>query len=270
MRRLLIVGVLLASAAAAWAAPRESAEAPATDEKRAMAAIKRAATGPWVNGDWALKAVMTTGKGKDRVSVPVDMLGGWTAEEGRWQRIRMPGGGQWIIKGKAVPTVWELKEGAPPHAMNEEERLNPIHERVPMSWELFTMGFLSWPDVRYRGVQKVRARWCDEVELTGGAGAYAKALVWVDVEFGAPVEAELYDADGRLVKTVRAVSVQKVQSGEWILKRWEAVDGVSHAKVSVDVVAVALGGMWQGELMNEMSGANLWPAIPMEAWRTFE
>lgn len=269
MRRAFLVGLLLWSVAAAWAAPRESAEAPATDERRALAAIKRAATGPWVEGDWAMKAVMSTGKGSSRVSVPVELLGGWTPTDGRWQRIRMADGRQWIIKGRAIPTVWELKPDGP-HAMTEEERLDFIHDRVPLSWELFTMGFLSWPQTRYMGVQKVRARWCDEVELSGGTGAYAKALVWVDVEFGAPVEAELYDTEGRLVKTVRAVSVQKVQSGEWILKRWEAVDGISHAKVSVDVTAVALGGVWQGELMNETSGPNIWPAVPAEAWRTFE
>lgn len=269
MRGFLFIAAFLC-ATVAWAAPRESAEAPAPDDTRGITAVRRLAAGEWIRGDWALKLVMQTGKGKERVQVPVDMVGGWTAQDGRWQRIRLPSGRQWIIKGRAVPTLWELKMDGQAHPMGPEERAGWVHERLPMSWEIFSMGFLTWPELRYLGVQKARARWCDVVELTGAQGAFARAKVWVDVEFGSPVEAELYDSDGRLVKTVRAVSVQKIDAREWILKRWEAVDEVSHAKVSVDVVAVATGGQWDGDLKDERSTPALWPQIPQEAWRTFE
>lgn len=269
MRKLFLIALGLA-ACVAWAAPRESAEAPAPDEMRGLGAVKRLADGEWIQGDWALKMVMTSGKGQARVSVPVEMIGGWTEMGGRWQRVRLQNGRQWLIKGIAVPTIWELTPTGEPRPLGAQEKLNWVDERISMNWEIFSMGFLNWPQLRYLGVQKVRARWCDAVELSGGAAGLAKARVWVDVEFGSPVEAELYDSDGRLVKTVRAVSVQKVDEREWILKRWEAVDAVSHAKVSVDVTAVALGIRWSPELRLETSPSTMWTQVPAQTWRNLE
>ena len=266
MKWITLAVLGLCAVCAAQGQARVNADAPATSEKRAREAAAQIATGPWVRGDWALRMVLMSGKGREKVSVPVELVGGWTPQTGRWQRVKLPNGRQWLVKGKPVPQVWELGGEKP---LSEEERMNNVSDRVPMSWEMFTLSFLGWKEGTYKGVEKMRARWCDVMELTGRSGAWAKATVWLDTEFGAPLEAEIYDAEGRLLKTVRAVSIKKAAEGEWVVKRWEVVDGITGNKVVVETEAIATGGRWDGNLADERSAKN-WPSVPAEAWRSWE
>ena len=435
MRSCAIVGLCITAMMAPailLAAPHESSTDPLPNAARAVVAINAFSTGPWVRGDWALKCFLETGHGTHRIRIPMDVIGGWRPEIGRWQRIRLPNGRQWIIKdvpvadiapanfsemgrGKADPFgpammpetsstvknvypetgdipsteepapqsaatakpqqaqktaapqpqkipkpqeggisltpmaespanqdpnkrsndkkplelvyngrdleiagvtmqtgeqdtpkpqetatnmnpiagegqlltgspsprmtagVWELGFQGKSHFLSAEERLNGINERIPMSWELYTMGFLNLPKIKYKGVEKIRARWCYTVELSGGGGPYAKALVWLDTEFGAPLEAELYDYRGNLAKTVRAVSIQRIkitQDGaprnEWILKQWEVVDAAAHNKVTIDVAAVSLDRIWPASLYDERSTLKDWPDIGEGEWKDIE
>ncbi len=257
------LGLLLVGACA-FAAPETG---PATNSERAKASLAAIANGPWVVGDWAFKAVVTSGNGRERIAIPMDVIGGWTEREGRWQRVRMANGALWLLK--SGNELWELGSTAGlPAKLSGEERLRRIHERVNLSWELYTMGFLNWQSWRYKGVQKVRGRWCDCVELVGEGGIYTRAELWMDTEFGAPLEAELFGQNGELLKTLRAVSLQKVEEGQWVLKRWDVVDEVTHTKVTIEVTAVALGLRWDAALRDEK--ANLWPEIPLQSWRILQ
>jgi hypothetical protein len=454
MKMKLTTGaVMLLMAGILPAAPHDSSTQPLPNEARAIVALNAFSTGPWVQGDWALKCFLLAGHGRERVRVPVDVIGGWRKDIGRWQRMRLPNGRQWLIKdvpmSEVVPAdfsgakgaddpfgaallpggdtqsaeatetipavkpltqkqekkvgqtiqskdhseespqnkiskkpaegemiltpmtpttnksdessaaqagakrspqksvelvfngsqlvaaspgaedvgsigitleggisqrgngssrvasdeadgsqgeaplnpspviqgsrmmagVWELGAGGKGRLLSAEERLNTINERLSLSWELYTMNFLNMPTVRYKGVQKVRARWCDTLELTGGDGPYAKALVWIDTEFGAPLEAELYDVKGNLSKTISAVSIQRVRvptgnnattENEWILKQWEVLDAATHNKVTIDVAAVSLNRAWDSNLYSEKSPLKEWPEIGAGEWNVVE
>jgi hypothetical protein len=243
-----------------------------------------------------MKMILRSRQGSERNNITLEVVGGYTPEVGRWERIRTPSGKIYLIKGRAIRSVWELASSTnkSPRPLVKEEYLNPIDSQIPLNWSLFTMNFLSWPDTRYRGVAKMRARWCDQVELSAPAvgpqmsASYTKALVYLDIEFGAPLTAELYDADGRLLKTVRAVSIKKVErtpftdntdknkdaqnnskgSSEWILKNWEVVDAVTHSKVSIEVQSVALDQSWSKIYYDEAN--NEWPDLSKTRWKTFE
>jgi hypothetical protein len=159
--------------------------------------------------------------------------------------------------------------------LGPDELKQGVTERVPLSWELYTMNFLNLPNVGYKGVEKVRARWCDTVELSGPieSGSYTKALVWLDTEFGAPLEAELYNAQGALEKTVRAVSIQRVRmddENEWILKEWDVLDELTHNKVVIDVSAISMNRNWGSDLYDEKSAKSAWPLIPDSDWKDIE
>lgn len=268
--KFLTAVTLICISTCAWAAPYGADDAPAANEARAMKAMKNISTGPWVRGDWALRAAMSTGKGAARVSVPMEIVGGWNQSTGRWQRIKL-GGRQWMLKGAQETNVWQQADAGGWEKLDAGQRMEPMSPRVGLNWELYSMNWVNWPKARYLGVQKAKARWCDAVELTTSEGPWARAVMWIDIEFGAPLEAEVYDREGRLVKTVRAVSVQKTDSGEWILRRWEVVDGPTRQKVSLEVEATATGGVWDGALWNENDPRPpAWPSIPEEAWRRLE
>lgn len=326
-----IVVLLLASVAGpVFAAPRDSSTNPLPDEHRARTALRLFSTGPWVQGDWALKCMVSSGRKQDKVSAAMEVVGGWNVDTGRWQRLRLPDGHQWVIisgigqntdlpakpastpspagNSEAVATlilsdgshqavyadtpaqkpdtptisakknkiktdssakIWEVSTDGKSRELNSEERARAIIDRMNLNWDAYLMDFLGAGEVSYKGVERLRARWCDVMELSPATGPYAKALVYIDTEFGAPIEAELYDNTGSLAKTIRAVSVQKVQN-DWILKRWEVLEGASRNKIILEVVAVSLGHQWSPKLYSEGSKPADWPAIPPEEWNFLE
>jgi hypothetical protein len=424
-------------AAALMGAPHDSSTDPLPNAERAVVAMNAFSTGPWVRGDWAMQCYLITGHGGSRVRVPLEIIGGWRPDTGRWQRVKLPNGKQWLIKDMMVtdrvrwvipassrsddsvplgvallsepsaPTspkpavapvpapkqekkeaiyqmvsaksdatppqqkspsiktakpqeggialtrvsdvtqemapntqesphkekddkalelayngkkidkggvsmqtdekppvpekenvshvvitepsqsqsgtpatrasvgVWEIDLDGKTHLLGPDELKQGVTERVPLSWELYTMNFLNLPNVGYKGVEKVRARWCDTVELSGPieSGSYTKALVWLDTEFGAPLEAELYNAQGALEKTVRAVSIQRVRmddENEWILKEWDVLDELTHNKVVIDVSAISMNRNWGSDLYDEKSAKSAWPLIPDSDWKDIE
>jgi hypothetical protein len=185
------------------------------------------------------------------------------------------------VSGSSAPStratvgVWEIDLNGKTHLLNQTELSEGVSERVPLSWELYTMNFLNLPKVSYKGVEKIRARWCDTVELSGpsDSNSYSRALVWLDTEFGAPLEAELYNSNNALVKTVRAVSIQRVKLGdstEWILKQWDVLDELSHQRVTIDVSAVSMNRNWSSDLYDEKSAKSAWPLIPDADWKDIE
>jgi uncharacterized lipoprotein YajG len=53
-----------------------------------------------------------------------------------------------------------------------------------------------------------------------GTNGYARVLSWIHTESGAVVQAEAYDARGKLLKEFRPTAVEKV-NGAWQLKEME-------------------------------------------------
>lgn len=268
MRQLSCLAFLvLASVALAQGRP-DNIDKPLWDSQRALSHLQGITSGAWINGDWGLRVILSSGKGESAVSAPMEIIGGWTEGLGRWQRIHLPNGTQTFTQSLPTASVGKLN-ATTLVPMTEAQLHSPIVDRIGLSWDVYTMSFLNWANRDYQSVERAHGRWCDKVELKGSDGIYAKALVWIDTEFGAPLEAELYDSHDHLIKTIRAVSMQKVGS-DWVLRRWEVLDAVSHAKVTIDITAVALGGRWPEVVYNPSALAPGWPELAPEAWKALE
>jgi hypothetical protein len=243
------------------------AAGPAEDQQRAFDNLDAVAHGPWVSGDWGMKALVYSGRGKNATQANMEIFGGWTAEEGRWQRLRLPNGNQFLARGDKI---WKLT-GLGAVELAELAKSAPMMEQLPLSWEVYTMDFLGWQARRYIGVVRLRGRWCDKVELTApnATGSFSRAIVWSDAEFGVPMQAQLYATDGSLAREVEAVSLKKV-GAQWVLRKWECRDTISKAKVSIEIEAVALGGEWPAGLRSPTAPYISWPELTPESWTSLE
>lgn len=78
-------------------------------------------------------------------------------------------------------------------------------------------GFLSWPDPTWLEEARIRGRNCDVIEVRSGDQQSARVKMWVDREYRAVLRAEMFDAEGMLVKRYALGSVLRV--GEMYVPR---------------------------------------------------
>jgi hypothetical protein len=77
------------------------------------------------------------------------------------------------------------------------------------------MPFLQWPSPKLLDEGRVRGHDCFVVMMTATNQPYARAKVWIDKVYAAPLRAETFDADDRLVKRIGITSFKRL--GEiWI------------------------------------------------------
>jgi hypothetical protein len=83
--------------------------------------------------------------------------------------------------------------------------------------------FFHWPQQKVLKHESRRTRECTVLESTNPnpfSGSYSKVLSWIDDESLAPVHAEAYDANGKLLKIFDPKHVKKV-NGQWQLEDME-------------------------------------------------
>jgi hypothetical protein len=80
--------------------------------------------------------------------------------------------------------------------------------------------FLHWPQQRILRAEMSRGRACRILESSQpkpAANGYVRVLSWVDLETGGIIQAEAYDAAGKLLKKFKLGSFGKVE-GQWRLR----------------------------------------------------
>jgi Outer membrane lipoprotein-sorting protein len=83
--------------------------------------------------------------------------------------------------------------------------------------------FFHWPAQRLWKREMRRGKSCHVLESRrpeSWTNGYARVVSWIHMESGAVVQAEAYDARGKLLKEFRPTAVEKV-NGEWQLKEME-------------------------------------------------
>jgi len=253
MKIASIALILLGCLSILQAAPSGMPVAPMGDANRAFEAIDRVAQSGFIEGNWGLKLLLWRRNDEGRKFFkPMVMLGGQGHLRGPWQRVMFQDDRQYLIEqGK----VWDLTSKVA-LVMDAMALDNSIAEEVPVSWEEFAMLFLRWPAHDYDGIERLRGRYCDVVVVAEEEAPMRKAKIWLDVEFGVPMQVELIDSQDRPYKRIRAVSLQK-SNERWILRRWQFQDLRSDAKVDIEVVATALGQPWPEEFDDKKPG--VWP-----------
>jgi Outer membrane lipoprotein-sorting protein len=106
------------------------------------------------------------------------------------------------------------------------ERVSPARfdEKVrdsDIAYEDLALKFLYWPNARVEGEQTMLLRKCWKLRTepaTRDESLYARVVLWIEKESGALMQAEAFDATGKLAKRCKVISGQKV-GGAWILKQ---------------------------------------------------
>lgn len=90
-----------------------------------------------------------------------------------------------------------------------------------ISYEDLAMKFLYWPKAAMEGEQTMILRKCWIIRVeppSKNASQYSKAMLWIDKETGALMQAEAYGHDGRIARRFKVISPQKID-GAWMLKQ---------------------------------------------------
>ena len=77
------------------------------------------------------------------------------------------------------------------------------------------MPFLQWSNPKLVEQERVRGRDCFVVDVSATNQPYARAKIWIDKEYTAPLRAEVFDSDDRPIKRIAIASFKRL--GEvWI------------------------------------------------------
>ncbi|MGC3990422.1 MAG: outer membrane lipoprotein-sorting protein [Chthoniobacteraceae bacterium] len=90
-----------------------------------------------------------------------------------------------------------------------------------ISFEDVAMRFLYWPEAKVLGEETKTLRKCWKVQVTPPKDVktvYASVLVWIDEESGAMMEAQAYDAGGKLATAFKLIEPQMI-GGVWLPKK---------------------------------------------------
>ncbi|MEI9898543.1 MAG: outer membrane lipoprotein-sorting protein [Chthoniobacter sp.] len=102
-----------------------------------------------------------------------------------------------------------------------------------ISYEDLSLCFLYWPTATVQGEQTMLLQKCWIVRVEPGARGdtqYSKVDLWISKKTGAMMQAEAFDAAGKLSRRFKVISGQSLGDGLWILKemRIESFGGRSQ------------------------------------------
>lgn len=97
----------------------------------------------------------------------------------------------------------------------------PVRD-TDITYEDLSLGFLYWPRATVRGEQTMLLQKCWIIRVEPGArgdSQYGKVDLWISQKNGALMQAEAFDAHGKLARKFKVISGQPVGDGLWILKQ---------------------------------------------------
>lgn len=90
-----------------------------------------------------------------------------------------------------------------------------------ISYEDLSLCFLYWPNATVQGEQTMLLQKCWIVRVEPGPRGdtqYGKVDLWISKKTGAMMQAEAFDAAGKLSRRFKVISGQSLGEGVWILK----------------------------------------------------
>lgn len=134
------------------------------------------------------------------------------------------------------PTTIQVRYNEDSSQLEEASGSGPTERLTPANFDKTILGTgLTYEDLALRFVYWKKAKRLESDDTTtfpsyklrldppGRQSQYAYVLLWVAVDSGALAEAEGYNLDGKLVKRLQVVDVQKI-NGKWYLKRLRIED----------------------------------------------
>jgi hypothetical protein len=149
-----------------------------------------------------------------------------------------------LIQNGENSAVWRSDSATDtPHQVESFEPLVPGVELTAFELQ---MPFIYWPDAKLERVSRIRGRpahgflfrppaaWAAQHPDIGGVRAY------LDTQFDAPVQTELLDPQGNVLKTLSLVDLKKVGE-QYIVKTVDLRNEATRDKTRFQVTAAALG-----------------------------
>jgi hypothetical protein len=134
------------------------------------------------------------------------------------------------------PSIYEVSDPG-----NISRELANADTMVPFAGSDFWIAdlgleFLHWPGQRLVRKQLRRGQSCDVLESTNPKPAlagYRRVVSWLDIDSGAIVHADAYDAKDRLLKQFDPKEIRKVK-GEWQLEEMEIRNRQKDTKTRIE------------------------------------
>lgn len=194
--------------------------------------------------------VRRDGEWSDGIPVTMRLVPGLT----NWQTIYETGAsdGQPAQRFMTVHALgqtneyWLARAMKPGDPLPAPVRLDPAQAAVPLAGTDFWLSdlgldFFHWPGQRVLRYEMRRSRVCrvlESIPPPGGHLGYARVLSWIDRESNGLLQAEAYDANGKLVKEFTVRSIKKVD-GVWQVKDMDIrnVPAGSMTRLEFELVA---------------------------------
>ena len=96
--------------------------------------------------------------------------------------------------------------------------------------------FFHWPEQRLLRKEIRRGQSCSVLESVNphpAPGAYSRILSWIDIDTDGIINADAYDAQGKLLKQFAAKSFKKIH-GEWELQEIEILNRQTGSRTSIE------------------------------------
>lgn len=156
-----------------------------------------------------------------------EMLSGW-GETPPWARyLIMDMEGRTLEQLKAIhrpdggtDVEYTGGEAQKPVRLND---LTRIIENTDISWMDLTLSFLWWRGGSITGEEELKGFDCLIVDIprpAGVGGEYALVRLWIEKKIKVLLQAEGYDANGRIVRRLWIKSCKKID-GRWMIKDME-------------------------------------------------
>jgi hypothetical protein len=178
---------------------------------------------PVEDADW--RGVMKiSGRGHQTIAVPVTCK--TTTGESAWTVTYTTSSTNGTIAEKLVinfstnapPEYLYARAASPGGPLGETRRLSGAEADIPLGGSDFWLSdlgfeFYHWPDQNRLKGEMRRSKPCFVLESVNPhppVGGYGRVKVWIEKESGAPLQAETYGADGKVLKEFELGSVKKV------------------------------------------------------------
>ena len=149
-----------------------------------------------------------------------------------------------LIQNGERSAVW--RSDAASDTPRSVESFEPLVPGVELTAFELQMPFIYWPDATLLSVSRIRSRpahvflfrppadWAAQHPEISGVRAY------LDTQFNAPVQTELLDRQGRVLRTLSLVDLKKI-GDQYIVKSIDLRNDATRDKTRFQVTAAALG-----------------------------
>ncbi len=251
--RAFFISTLLGAAVAASAAPGSNPQATtyvqfgAPDQaegRRVLAQFRQAG----IAGEYYLEFDLRVMPRRGDEQVFHGRLWGGRNEQGAVLRVAVADAAgherRLLIQNGENSAVWRSDSATDtPQSVSSFEPLVPGVELTAFELQ---MPYIYWPDATLERVAPIRSRpahvflfhppaaWAAQHPEIGGVRAY------LDTQFNAPVQTELLDSQGHVLRTLSLVDLKKV-GGQYIVKSVDLRNEATRDKTRFQVTAAALG-----------------------------